>query len=161
MEVMLRGYSKVDRRTVEVDSNDLKGDSGSGGGGGSGGKLLYAEAVITPAEFYNMNASPKVLVPAVPGKSIYLQTFSLVYNVGTPFTPTNPHLIDMPSGGALMYLACQLGSAGKAMMNGVSTAWVNLGAGSDGQPLALSFDAPFTAGAISEDALAVGWYFVY
>ena len=159
MEVMLRGYSKVDGRTIEIDANDLKGDSGSGGGGGSGGSLLYAEVAITPAEFYNMNAVPKTLVPAIPGKTIFLQTFSLRYKVGTAFSPSQAHLVDLPSGGAILYHNFTYLTPGNYGLNGVAEGNASVGAPGVGAPLQLQIDVPFSVGALSEDAVVMSWYY--
>jgi hypothetical protein len=131
---------------------------GGGGSGGSGGQLLYAEAEITPAEFYNMSATPKTIVPAVPGKGIILHSFSMAYKVGTSFSPSSVRLTDVLTGGIFIYQNCVVGVVGPSGLIATQAGAAELGASGVGKPFQIKFDQPFTAGALNGNAIAAMWY---
>jgi hypothetical protein len=156
MGVKLKGISEVDGRTVEILSEDL---GSGGGGGGSVGQQFYVEVPITPAEFYNMPVTPKTIVPAQAGKSIFFSSFNLLYKVATPFNPASQNLVDMPAGGSMLYWAPKLDTVGSFAVCGINAGGINLGSVAVGAPLQIQLQTPFTAGALSEDALVMAWWF--
>jgi hypothetical protein len=106
---------------------------------------------VTPAEFKNLFQTPKLLVPAVQGKSICTLRLWMYYNVGVVFTNGLPKLLGFVGTAQIARTGMVLSSLGPQIWIGqpASGAWPTLA----NQPLTLKMETDVnTGGSLAADA---------